>query len=77
MQREGLLQHRAAVPGERDRVAGTIDGVPALPRGLQTAAALPAVTARLLDRGMHEDDVEKILGANFLRVFEIIEKAHV
>ena len=25
MQRESLLQHRAAVPGERDRVAGTID----------------------------------------------------
>jgi membrane dipeptidase len=51
--------------------------VPALPRGLQTAATLPALTARLLERGMKEDDVEKILGANFLRVFEAIEAGRV
>lgn len=54
-------------------IGSDFDGVPALPDGLQTAAALPAVTSRLLDRGLSETDVEKILGGNFLRVFSAIE----
>ncbi len=69
------IVHAAEIAGvDHVGIGSDFDGVPALPRGLQTAAALPAVTARLLERGMHEDEVEKILGANFLRVFEIIEK---
>jgi len=70
--------HAAEVAGvEHVGIGSDFDGVPALPRGLQTAATLPALTARLLDRGMREDEVEKVLGANFLRVFEIIERGHV
>src|SRR5438067_10760143 len=72
------IVHAADVAGvDHVGIGSDFDGVPALPRGLQTAASLPALTARLLDRGMHEDEVEKILGANFLRVFEIIEKSRV
>lgn len=72
------IVHAAEVAGvEHVGIGSDFDGVPALPRGLQTAASLPALTARLLERGMSEDDVEKILGANFLRVFETIENAHV
>ena len=72
------IVHAAEVAGvEHVGIGSDFDGVPALPRGLQTAASLPALTARLLERGMSENDVEKILGANFLRVFEIIENAHV
>ncbi|HMC20947.1 MAG TPA: dipeptidase [Thermoanaerobaculia bacterium] len=56
-------------------IGSDFDGVPALPDDLQTAAGLPRLTARLLERGLSEKDVEKILGENFLRVFEEIEGA--
>ncbi len=54
-------------------IGSDFDGVPALPDGLQTAAALPGITARLLEGGFSEIDVQKILGGNFLRVFADIE----
>ncbi|HEV2722436.1 MAG TPA: dipeptidase [Thermoanaerobaculia bacterium] len=67
------IVHAAEVAGvEHVGIGSDFDGVPALPRGLQTAATLPALTARLLERGVNEQDVEKILGQNFLRVFEKI-----
>ncbi|MDP9195074.1 MAG: dipeptidase, partial [Acidobacteriota bacterium] len=54
-------------------IGSDFDGVPALPDGLGTAASLPLLTARLLDRGMSSGDVEKVLGGNFMRVFEAVE----
>jgi membrane dipeptidase len=67
--------HAATVAGvDHVGIGSDFDGVPALPDGLQTAASLPAVTARLIERGVSENDVVKILGTNFLRVFEAIEK---
>jgi membrane dipeptidase len=67
--------HAATVAGvDHVGIGSDFDGVPALPDGLQTAAGLPALTARLLERGVSETDVLKILGGNFLRVFEAIEK---
>jgi membrane dipeptidase len=69
------IVHACKVAGvDHVGIGSDFDGVPALPRGLQTAATLPALTARLLERGMSEEDVEKILGLNFLRVFEAIER---
>jgi membrane dipeptidase len=66
--------HAAEVAGiDHVGIGSDFDGVPALPAGLQTAAGLPLLTARLLERGMSETDVEKVLGGNFLRVFEQIE----
>ncbi len=66
--------HAAEVAGiDHVGIGSDFDGVPALPAGLQTATGLPLLTARLLERGMSETDVEKILGRNFLRVFEQIE----
>jgi membrane dipeptidase len=68
------ILHAAEVAGIDHVGIGTdFDGVPALPKDLQTAAGMPLVTARLIERGMSEADVEKILGGNFLRVFEQIE----
>ena len=68
------ILHAAEVAGIDHVGIGTdFDGVPALPKDLQTAAGLPLVTARLIERGVSEADVEKILGGNFLRVFEQIE----
>ncbi|MGZ7080668.1 MAG: dipeptidase [Thermoanaerobaculia bacterium] len=66
--------HAAQVAGiDHVGIGSDFDGVPALPEGLSTAAALPRLTTRLLERGMSEPDVEKVLGGNFMRVFEEIE----
>jgi membrane dipeptidase len=68
------ILHAAEVAGiDHVGIGSDFDGVPALPKDLQTAAGMPLVTARLLERGVSEADVEKILGGNFLRVFEQIE----
>jgi membrane dipeptidase len=70
--------HAVNVAGiEHVGIGSDFDGVPALPDGLTTAAMLPSLTALLLRRGLSEDAVEKILGANFLRAFEAIEHARV
>jgi membrane dipeptidase len=55
-------------------IGSDFDGVPSLPDGLGTAAGLPMLTARLMERGMAAGDVEKVLGGNFMRVFEAIER---
>lgn len=66
--------HAAEIAGiDHVGIGSDFDGVPSLPDGLTTPAGLPALTARLLERGMSEGDVEKVLGGNFLRVFEAIE----
>ena len=39
------------------------------PEGLERPSGLPQLTAALLDRGYGAEDVHKILGGNFLRVF--------
>jgi membrane dipeptidase len=68
--------HAAEVAGiDHVGIGSDFDGVPALPTGLQTAAGLPLLTARLLERGLSAGHLEKILGQNFLRVFEQIESA--
>ncbi len=68
------IVHAAEVAGvEHVGIGSDFDGVPALPDGLPTAATLPRVTERLLERGVAETDIEKILGGNFLRAFEAVE----
>ena len=68
--------HAAEVAGiDHVGIGSDFDGVPALPENLQTAAALPGITKRLLERGLSESDVEKILGGNFLRAFRAVEAA--
>lgn len=40
------------------------------PAGLETPAKMGALTARLLERGFGAEDVRKVMGLNWLRVFE-------
>ncbi|MGC8786461.1 MAG: dipeptidase [Anaerolineae bacterium] len=42
---------------------------PPPPVGLEDVTRLPGITSGLLSRGYAEDDIRKILGENFLRVF--------
>jgi membrane dipeptidase len=46
------------------------DGTDRLPRGLEGVSQLPNLTAELLGRGYDEPSLAKILGGNYLRVFE-------
>jgi membrane dipeptidase len=68
------LAHIASVAGvETAGIGSDFDGVPLLPKGLEEASKLPMLTARMLERGFHEPEVEQILGGNLLRVFARIE----
>ena len=69
------IMHAVEVAGiDHVGIGSDFDGVPALPDGLQTAAALPSITEKLMERGVSAAEVEKILGGNFMRVFAEIEK---
>jgi membrane dipeptidase len=50
------------------------DGIQAVPQDLSSVADLPNLTAELLRRGYSEEDIDKILGGNILRVMEEVEK---
>jgi membrane dipeptidase len=70
------IVHAATVAGvDHVGIGSDFDGVPALPLELQSAESLPRVTERLQKRGVNDADIEKILGANFLRAFEAVESA--
>ena len=45
------------------------DGVYRLPEGLSDCSMVPNITAELVIRGYSENDIVKILGGNFMRVF--------
>jgi membrane dipeptidase len=49
------------------------DGVDALPEGITGVDGYPKITEELLRRGYKDEDVLKILGENFLRVFQKAE----
>jgi len=68
--------HAASIAGiDHVGIGSDFDGVPSLPDHLHDASALPLLTQRMLERGMSETDVEKVLGGNFMRAFEQIEAA--
>lgn len=50
------------------------DGIQAVPADLKSVAELPNVTKELLRRGYTEQEIDKILGGNMLRVMEEVEK---
>jgi membrane dipeptidase len=49
------------------------DGVLALPKGLQDVSQYPNLIAALLKKGYSEEDIRKICGENFLRVWQAVE----
>lgn len=50
------------------------DGVFALPEGLQDASGYPNLVAELLRRGYTDEEIQKILGENVLRVWAEVEQ---
>ncbi len=51
------------------------DGIPALPDDMHDCSYLPNLTALLLDKGYSEDELEKVLGNNALRVMDACQSA--
>jgi len=67
------LEHAVAVAGVRHVGLGSdFDGVAALPVGLEDVAALPNLTLELARRGMADDALRLVLGANLRRVFQAV-----
>jgi len=50
------------------------DGVRSMPEGMEDVTKLPQLTQKLVDRGYSDEDIQKILGGNTLRVLEEVEK---
>jgi membrane dipeptidase len=72
------IAHVIEVAGEDHVGLGSdFDGISELPEGMSGCQDLPLITYHLLRRGYTEAQVKKILGGNFLRVFQAVEKAAV
>ena len=55
-------------------IGSDFDGIQAVPADLKSIADLPNLTKELLRRGYSENDVDKILGGNMLRVMDEVEQ---
>jgi membrane dipeptidase len=73
-----LLDHvdhvRKLVGCEHLGIGSDFDGFPGIPKGLEDVTKMPMITKGLLARGYSEEDIRKILGGNYLRIFERILK---
>lgn len=71
------IDHIAKIAGvDHVGLGSDYDGVSGyLPQGAEDISKLPNITYELLKRGYAENDVKKILGENFLRVMESVERA--
>ena len=45
------------------------DGIGSAPRGLEDVSKMPFITKLLIDKGYKKEEISKIMGDNFLRVF--------
>jgi membrane dipeptidase len=69
------LEHAIAIAGvDHVGLGSDFDGVPCVPQGLDDVTGLPRITYWLLQRGLDEHAVRKVLGENLLRVFAAVEQ---
>ncbi len=69
------LEHAIAIAGvDHVGLGSDFDGVPCVPKGLDDVTGLPRITYWLLQRGLDEASVRKVLGENLLRVFAAVEQ---
>ncbi len=68
------IDHMVKVAGiDHVGLGSDFDGVDSLPEGIDGIESLPKITFELVKRGYKDEDILKILGGNFLRVFEATE----
>jgi membrane dipeptidase len=69
------IDHMVKVAGiDHVGLGSDFDGIPSVPEGMEDVSKLPAIRAELKRRGYSEEDVRKIMGENFMRVFAEVEK---
>ena len=69
------IDHIVKVAGiDHVGLGADFDGAADFPEGAQDVSMLPNITYELLKRGYAEQDIRKILGENFLRVFAEAER---
>jgi membrane dipeptidase len=49
-------------------------GLPRAPKGLEDISGVPAITEEMVRRGHSDETIRKVLGGNFVRVFEAVWK---
>ncbi len=71
------FEHAASVAGvDHVGLGSDFDGVEdQLPEGMEDISKIPALVAGLQQRGFSDPDIEKVLGANTLRVMREVERA--
>jgi len=63
------IDHIVKVAGiDHVGIGSDFDGIQSVPLGLEDVSKMPALTDALLRRGYNEQDIQKIMGGNFLRV---------
>jgi membrane dipeptidase len=68
------IDHIAHVAGiDHVGLGSDFDGVTSLPQGIDSVADLPKITEALFQRGYTREQIDKILGGNFLRVMREVE----
>jgi membrane dipeptidase len=68
------IDHAARIAGhDHVGIGGDYDGIPDLPKGLETVATYPALFAELARRGWSDENLKKLAGTNFLRVLRATE----
>ncbi|MEX0822478.1 MAG: dipeptidase [Rhodothermales bacterium] len=69
------IEHAVDVAGvDHVGLGSDFDGIFDVPAGLQDVTRLPWITYELLRRGYSEEDINKILGGNVLRVMDEVER---
>lgn len=75
---ENVLQHidyiKNLVGADYVALGSDFDGIETTPVGLEDVTKFPAITEALLQRGYTRQEVRKILGENFMRVFHAVCK---
>jgi membrane dipeptidase len=68
------IDHIAKVAGvEHVGLGSDFDGISVVPEQLEDVSYFPYITQGLLDRGYTEEQIQGILGGNFMRVFRGVE----
>jgi membrane dipeptidase len=69
------IDHAVKVGGiDHVGLGSDFDGIDTPPRGMEDVSKIPALVSELARRGYSEEDLEKILGGNVLRVMRQVEQ---
>jgi membrane dipeptidase len=69
------IEHIVKVAGiDHVGLGSDFDGISSVPDYLEDVSCFPYITQVLLNRGYREEAIHKILGGNFIRVFQAVER---